>query len=76
MQRYVQAVWLHYNSNRNNSFRCCLHLAARYMSDNESGGNSVSSRGFRDQADYYTAADDKVVCLLHYSFLLSRFKFS
>ena len=32
-----------------------------YMSDNESGGESVSSRGFRSQANYYTGADDKVV---------------
>ena len=31
-----------------------------YMSDNESGGESVSSRGFRGQANYYTGADDKV----------------
>ena len=35
-----------------------------YMSDNESGGESVSSRGFRGQANYYTGADDKVASSL------------
>ena len=37
-----------------------LDQVTSYMSDNESGGESVSSRGFRGQANYYTGADDKV----------------
>ena len=38
-----------------------LDQVTSYMSDNESGGESVSSRGFRvEQANYYTGADDKV----------------
>ena len=41
-----------------------LEQVTNYMSDNESGADSVSSRGFRGQANYYTGADDKVVCCL------------
>ena len=41
-----------------------LEQVTNYMSDNESGAESVSSRGFRGQANYYTGADDKVVCCL------------
>ena len=39
-----------------------LDQVTSYMSDNESGAESVSSRGFRGQANYYTGADDKVAC--------------
>merc|ERR1719341_1136533 len=38
-----------------------LDQVTSYMSDNESGAESVSSRGFRGQANYYTGADDKVI---------------
>ena len=41
-------------------FELRLEQESSYMSDNESGGDSLSSRGFRKQANYYTAADDKV----------------
>ena len=39
-----------------------------YMSDNESCGDSVSSRGFRGDANYYTGADDKVGCLIYVTY--------
>ena len=38
-----------------------LDQVTSYMSDDESGGESVSSRGFRGLANYYTGADDKVI---------------
>ena len=41
-----------------------------YMSDNEIDGDaeSVSSGGFRGEANYYTGADDKVGCLIYVTY--------
>ena len=48
----------------------CVRLdqVTNYMSDNESCGDSVSSRGFRGDANYYTGADDKVGCLIYVTY--------
>ena len=48
----------------------CVRLdqVTSYMSDNESCGDSVSSRGFRGDANYYTGADDKVGCLIYVTY--------
>ena len=50
----------------------CVRLdqVTNYMSDNEIDGDaeSVSSGGFRGEANYYTGADDKVGCLIYVTY--------